>query len=399
MTSLVLHHATRHASRLCVVGVAAFALLAPGWRAELIAQTYYLAIAGGDQQQGDTLKALPVPLSIRVTTLSGAAGDGVRGTFAITGVPAQAQGASLSAAAPTTTVTATTGLNGVAAVPLILGNQPGVYQVTATCQAVQCIPTSVIFAATAVKQPTLKSLSLAVNEIVGSNDATGTTTLRVELEDAAPAGGVSVNVLVEPFWDGPGVVRAADLTNPVVIPEGSASVDVDVRTIAVDFPIVVRFQTFLRAGKAADLTVLPPPNPSFFEEDERVARIVNHFLQGQSPADYAAALNQLVFLRNQNSWTSTDVSLAAAEHYFYAAKLVFEAPDSVFLAQAKGKAAVVFHEAAKSLGFNLQTTDLPQSPPGILTYFWGMAGVEDALKIRFGADNVVGGAPGRPQLP
>ncbi len=109
-----------------------------------------LAIAAGQGQEGTVAQALDAPLVVRVTEASTPTA-GVSITWQVTGLPAGAGAATLSAA------TTQTDAQGRAQTGLTLGTRRGTYQVVATCPA--CEPTQVTFTAQAVLTVKIEMLS------------------------------------------------------------------------------------------------------------------------------------------------------------------------------------------------------------------------------------------------
>ena len=81
--------------------------------------------SSGDGQTGNTNQPLPQPLVVEVRDSNGSLAEGVPVVFQVTGPPS-AQGQTLS------TLSAMT-VSGLASTQLVLGDQPGEYQVTASC--------------------------------------------------------------------------------------------------------------------------------------------------------------------------------------------------------------------------------------------------------------------------
>lgn len=104
-----------------------------------------LQINTGNNQTGGILQTLPQALVVKVTNSDGTPAVGTSVSFAIAQEPAGIlTHATLSAG------TATTGADGTASTQLILGDQPGQYQVIASCALGQtCTPSSVTFTETA----------------------------------------------------------------------------------------------------------------------------------------------------------------------------------------------------------------------------------------------------------
>jgi hypothetical protein len=106
-----------------------------------------LALVSGDQQTGPPGSLLPDPLVVGLTDRSGTPVPGVPISFTVTQQPPGATGTALTM---TATVTAQ---DGTASSQLMVGDTPGMYQVTASC--LRCTPQSVTFTATVNAQVTI----------------------------------------------------------------------------------------------------------------------------------------------------------------------------------------------------------------------------------------------------
>ena len=110
-------------------------------------------------QSGTVGGVMPQFLSVRTTDPAGNAVNNIPVSFKMTSQPAGAQGSSLSTVSVQTERSVVT-QNGIASVPVKVGNRPGLYEVTASCTT--CSPSSQVFSITALSPILTLSLTNAV---------------------------------------------------------------------------------------------------------------------------------------------------------------------------------------------------------------------------------------------
>jgi len=221
----------------------------------------------------------------------------------------------------------------------------------------------------------------------------GAVAARVHFTGVAPEGGTSVRLFADAVWPSNAPTPKVARFESDSVSTTGATIDVPIQTAPFLFPVVVTVRAAINSvGKTAQVTVMPTPlGTSGPEATARVRAIVDYFGNGVlSPRVSASAASDLNTLRILNSLTSTDPFLAAAEHYYVGANLVFDAPDSFFVAALKGYGLVDAYEVLKRLGLQPNSNGLPGSAPDRLILNWGEHGVFDALLVRFGPTVVKG---------
>ena len=132
-----------------------------------------LSKVGGDHQIGGVQTQLPISLAVQTLNADGTSASGIPISFAITIQPSGATGATLS------TMSATTAVDGTASTQLTLGDMPGQYQVTASCN--NCNPTTVVFIETAVL-----SIDVTMSAFIEPETVEGPGTIYAPIANAAP---------------------------------------------------------------------------------------------------------------------------------------------------------------------------------------------------------------------
>ena len=177
--------------------------------ASLVGQNLTLAPFSGNQQTGNIGTQLMNPLVVKATNPDGTSASGVLISFAITGQPTGAAGASLSV------MSATTGADGASSTALTLGDRVGQYQVTASCTGSQmCTPVSVTFTENAqalvttlidpvpslvqdgvvISDTGLLSTLLPQAAVVNGVAADGATQVVIHISGAQPNDNLSLNI-------------------------------------------------------------------------------------------------------------------------------------------------------------------------------------------------------------
>jgi hypothetical protein len=221
----------------------------------------------------------------------------------------------------------------------------------------------------------LRALSLVPSSVVGGAEVTGT----VRLGSDAPLSGQEVILAGETKWlvtlNVP-APQTVSLPPNVTVSAGQDRATFSLTTSAVNYPLrAVVTARSCGSTHTVNLDLAPAKIPVFGSAaNARVQAIIDQFMQlGSFNAAWADAL----LLRNSNLSLdiNSDIYLAAAEHYLYAAQWVYAQPSLIrFVA-----GFVPAYEVAKIV----KLLDSP-SEPTLLSTYWGERGVVAAIVALFG---------------
>jgi hypothetical protein len=220
------------------------------------------------------------------------------------------------------------------------------------------------------------------------NHLPGGTTVTARITLTAKASqDVVVALFADTVWPTVRAIAApikAAIPGQAVVQAGDDTVDVNVDTQQVEFPLTIMIRASINnnRGRTAEFTLLPPDTADLGRNaEDRVQAILDMFLQAP-PRD---ALSSIISIRQTSAEASSDIYLAAADHYLNAFVGVLDAPESLFEPYVAGiRTVIVGYELAKLFDIFgvLNESSLPASPASRLSLEFGPRGVTDALKSR-----------------